>query len=118
MASRKHKCWGKKAIANTYFLIKDETRELSFKQKKYVKFKNTKWVFHGITKSKFRYKVDKHKTIYVVDVLNILQLLSSKYFILSKNLLSIHGYHFDYMKLVTFNINLNFKSAGFNSLLK
>ena len=117
-ASKKHKRWGRKAIANNYFLTKDATSELSFKQKDYVKFKNTKWVFHGITKNKSRYKINKQKTIYLVDVSNISQLLSSKHFILPKSLLSIHGYHFNYMKLVTFNTNLNFKSAGLDSSLK
>ena len=62
--------------------------------------------------------MNKDKTIYLVDVSNISQLLSSKHFILPKNLLSVHGYHHNYMKLVTFNTNLNFKSAGLDSSLK
>ena len=87
-------------------------------KKKYLKFKNTKWVFHGKSKSKSRYNIRKSKTISLVDVSNISQLLSSKHFVLPKNLQPIHGYHPNYMKLVTFNTNLKFKSAGLNSSFK
>lgn len=129
-AKRKHKRWGKKAIANTYFLRKTEveknfseaqnpeTAKSTFKKQKYLKFKNTKWVFHGKSKSKSRYNICKSKTIYLVDVSNISQLLSSKHFILPKNLQPIHGYHQNYMKLVSFNTNLKFKSAGVDSSFK
>jgi len=96
-------------------LQKDNTSETSSKVKNYLKFKNTKWVFHGKVKSKSQYRTNKFKTIYLVDVTNISQLLSSKHFILPKKLLTIHGYHPNYMKLVTFNTNLNFKPADVDS---
>ena len=35
-----------------------------------------------------------------------------------KNLQPMHGYHPNYMKFVTFNINLKIKSAGLNSSFK
>ena len=113
-ASRKHRRWGRKLIAKTYFLTKDldNDKSTSPKAESYKKFKNTKWVFHGVTKHKSRYNSDKTKTIYLVDVTNIAQLLSSKHYILPKNLLNIHGYSPDYMRLITFSINLKFKSAG------
>lgn len=129
-AKKKHKRWGKKAIANTYFLQKaEEQNDFSGTQKpemekkvsrtrKYLKFKNTKWVFYGKSKSRSRYNISKSKTIYLVDVTNISQLLSSKHFVLPKNLLTTHGYHPNYMKLVTFNTNLKFKSTGFDSSFK
>lgn len=129
-AKRKHKRWGKKAIANTYFLRKIEIEKNSseaqnpeivksaIKKPKYSKFKNTKWVFHGKSKRKSRYHIRKSKIIYLVDVSNISQLLSNKHFILPKNIQQIHGYHPNYMKLATFNTNLKFKSAGLNSSLK
>jgi len=127
-AKRKHKRWEKKEIANAYFLQKVEeqnnssgaqkpkTKEKVSKTQKYLKFKNTKWVFHGKSKSRSRYSIGKSKTIYLVDVTNILQLLSCKHFVLPKNLLTTHGYHLNYMKLVTFNTNLKFKSASFDSI--
>ena len=82
------------------------------------KFKNTKWVFHGIVKSKSRYNPGNDKTIYLVDVINITKLLSSKHYILPKSLVNIHGYHPDYMRLLTFSTNLKFKSAGVDSSFK
>ena len=120
-ASKKHKRWGKKLIAETYFLSEEPDNESMSgkrKKKKYKKTKNVKWVFHGITKNKSRYNAGKHKTIYLVDVGHISQLLASKHFILPKNLSHIHGYHKDYMKLITLNTNLNFKSVGINSSFK
>ena len=127
-AKKKHKCWGKKAIADTYFLRKiDEQnsffgiqkhkiRKKVFTTQKYLKLKNTKWVFHDNHKSK--HLLNKYKTIYLVDVVNISQLLSSKYYVIPINLLPAHNYHYNYRKLMIFNINLKFKSAGLNSLLK
>ena len=84
----------------------------SIKKEEYIKFKNTKWVFHGIAQSKSWYNTHKDKTIYLVDVTNISKLLSSKHYIMPKKLLTIHGYHPDYMKLLTLSTNLKFKSAG------
>ena len=97
-SKRKHKRWEKKASANTYFLRKPEikkknnsseaqnpeTEKSALKKKKYLKFKNIKWVFHGKSKSKSRYNIRKSKTIYLVGVSNISQLLSSKHFVLPK----------------------------------
>lgn len=117
-ASKKHKRWGRKKIAHNYFLTKDLDTNSPSKTENYTKIKNVKWVFHGTINSKSRYNIDKHKTIYLVDVVNISQLLSSKHFMLPKKLLDVHGYHPDYMKLVTFNTNLNFKSIGINSSFK
>ena len=113
-ASRKHKRWGRKLIANKYFLRNPD----SLKKIKYSKFKNRKWVFHGIVKEKLRYHEGKPKTIYLVDVSNASQLLSSKFYILPKKYLTIHGYHSDYMKLVDHNTNVNFKAGGMNSSFK
>lgn len=90
----------------------DNDKPTSSKAMNYKKFKNTKWVYHGIVKNKSRYNTDKDKTIYLVDVTNITQVLSSKHYILPKKLLNIHGYHPNYMDLVTFSTNLKFKSAG------
>lgn len=49
-AHNKHKNWGKKLIANTYFLNKNGANSKTFN-----KFKNVKWVFHGSVNAKSRY---------------------------------------------------------------
>lgn len=106
-------------IAQTYFLTENlDNRSLPDKTKNYKKIKNVKWVFHGKVKSESKYNAGNHKTIYLVDVGNIAQLLSSKHFILPKKFINIHGYHHDYMQLVTLNTNLKFKSAGVDSSFK
>lgn len=115
-ASHKHKRWGKRAIANTYFLAKQTVANR--KNPEYIKFKNTKWVFHGVTRAKSRYNVDNTKVIYLVDPGNISKLLSSRHYILPKKLLDIHAYSEDYMKVVDFNTTLNLKALGTNTGFK
>jgi len=116
--SRKHKRWGRKLIANTYFLINLDFLKVHFRKVKYSKFKNRKWVFHGIVKEKSVYHKDKPKIRYLVDVSNISQFLSSKLYILPQKYLGIYGYHSDYMKLVNHNTNVIFKVGGIHSSFK
>jgi hypothetical protein len=49
---------------------------------------------------------------YLTDIGNVSQLLSSKHFVLPKNLVVIHGYHHSYLWLASFNVSPKFKSAG------
>lgn len=118
-ACRKHKRWGRKLIADNYFLRKiSSTSDVHYKKVSCLKFKNRKWVFHSTVNKKSRYNTGKNKTIYLVDVGNISQLLPSKYYILPKKYLTIHGYHLEYMKLVTHSTNVNFKTGGIYSSFK
>jgi RNA-directed DNA polymerase len=118
-ACRKHKRWGRKVIANKYFLRKIlSTGDVRLKGGSYSKFKNRKWVFHGTVNKKSRYNAGKDKIIYLVDVSNISQLLASKCYILPKKYVSIHGYHPDYMKLATHQTNVIFKTGGKYSSFK
>lgn len=100
-ASQKHMLWGKKAIAAVYFLT-IKTSIPFFKRKSYIKFKSAKWVLKKTIKHK-----GKKKTNYL-HVISILQLISSKYVIFPKSLLAIHGYSYDYIKLIAFNTNFVF----------
>lgn len=72
-ASRKHKRWGRKIIASKYFLMNPDSLEVRYRKVKYSKFKNRKWVFHGIARGKLRYNENNSKTIYLVDVSNVSQ---------------------------------------------
>jgi len=117
-ASRKHKRWGRKLIASRYFLMNPDSLKVPYKKRKYSKFKNRKWVFHGIVKKKSRFHEGKPKSIYLVDVSNVSQLLSSKFLILPKKYLTIHAYHPDYMKLVNYNTNVNLKAGGIHLSFK
>ena len=89
-----------------------------YRKLNYSKFKNRKWVFHGKVFEKSRYTLEKPKTIYLVDVSNISQLLSSKVYVLPNKYLTIHGYHPNYMKIVEHNTNVNLKAGGIYASLK
>lgn len=60
----------------------------------------------------------KTKLIYLVDVGNVSQLLAAKYYNIPQNLIHIHAYHNDYMKIVEYNTNVNFKALGVNAPFK
>jgi RNA-directed DNA polymerase len=110
----KHRRWGKKQIAKTYFLTIDESSNPNHPSGE---IKNVKWVFNGKTNVTSRYG-NKDKRIYLVDIGTIAQLLSSKHYVIPKNLLHVHAYHPDYMKMIEFNTNNNFRALGMNSSFK
>lgn len=117
-AHNKHRRWGKKRIASFYFLTHQQTeKNVNRKRIEYTMIKNVKWVFHGFANQDSRYG-GKVKSRYLVDVGNSNQLLSSKHYIIPKKLLHVHAYHPDYMKMVEFNANNNFKAMGLNSSFK
>jgi len=47
-----------------------------------------------------------------VNITTISQLISSKYYIIPKNIEHVHAYHPDYIKLLDFNANVNLKAMG------
>jgi RNA-directed DNA polymerase len=108
----KHRRWGKKKIAQYYFLNKDM-----------YKFKGRTWTFFGISNIKSRYNDNNNnnKTIYLQDISTTNTILSSKDYIIPKNIIDIHGFDKNYMKLVNFQANLNLKTlskhSGFKSKL-
>ena len=80
-------------------------------QYQYEKFKKRTWTFRGETKDKYRF-TESTKRIFLQDVSNTNAVLSSKHYIIPKNLNLIHAYSEDYMKLVDFQATLNLKAAG------
>lgn len=79
--------------------------------------KNVKWGFHGFTNGESIYG-GKQKSRYLVDIGTSSQLLSTKNYVIPLNLLHVHAYHPDYMKMIQFNTNNNFKAMGLNSSFK
>lgn len=116
-AHRKHRRWGRIAIAKRYFLTIKDDSEIK-KNPLFVKIKNTKWVFHDTISHKSRYNKDVNKSIYLINPSMSTQLLTARLYIIPKDLINIHAYHKDYMKLVEFGTNLNFKAQGVNGPLK
>ncbi|YP_008475027.1 hypothetical protein (mitochondrion) [Candida oxycetoniae] len=109
-AKRKHRKWGRIKIASYYFLTPKVLGTKRYNTQ-YFKVINVKWVFHGKTNSKSRY-IDNSKTIYLVDVGNASQLLTFRKYVILRNIIGIHAYHKDYMKIIEFNTNVNFKALG------
>ena len=120
-AHRKHKRWGWKLIAKTYFLTENSNHDKSKLNKAnwYKKIQNNKWVFNGTVKTKSRYSKNKNnKKIYLVNIIHVSKLLSTKHYVLPKKLWNVHAYHSNYMKLITFNTNLKFKATTNNLTFK
>ncbi len=119
-AHRKHPRWGKKLIARIYFLRSQEkiTRKTNTRNVDYSTFKATRWVFSGIVWAESRYNPDSTKRIFMVDPSNISQVLSTKEYCIPKPLIDIHAFAEDYMKLVTWCINVNIKALGINNTRK
>jgi hypothetical protein len=113
---KKHKCWGRTLIVNTYFLRKIKCYKNFLRKKYFLKFKNIKWVFYSIIKNQLIY--NKSKIFYLLYNKNNFQLLTNIHFIISKNLLNIHIYHINYIKLVMFDNNFKFKLIKLNSIIK
>lgn len=82
-ARRKHRKWGRKRIARTYFLRPNGA-----------KFKNRVWAFRGQTRVNSRYKAEKvGKSIYLVNPIadfETLRMLDAR---IVNSLKGIHGYH-------------------------
>ena len=98
----KHRRWGKKKIAEYYFLNKEK-----------ISFKGRIWTFYGISGTKSRYNENSiNKTIYLQDISTTNTILSGKEYIMPKKLLTVHGFDKNYMELVEFQANLNLKSLS------
>ena len=61
-AHKKHKKWGKKKIAEFYFLTKQSEIKVHKRKQKPQKTKNLKWLFHGTANSKSRYTKSSKKS--------------------------------------------------------
>lgn len=101
-AQKKHPKWGKKTIAHKYF-------------RSNTTFKNRTWVFHGITAKLSRYHSqgrNEGKKIYLVDPSNIVSSVCATKFNIPKNLLNIHAFHKDYLKILEYKSKTNLLSIG------
>ena len=107
-AKRKHRRWGRKRIAKTYFLDINRT-----------KFKGRLWAFRGQTFNNSRYKDDDSgKKIYLVNPIadiDTLAMFSER--ILNKDM-GIHGYHKDVKELEEYIANQRDKNRKKYKTLK
>jgi RNA-directed DNA polymerase len=122
-AHKKHKRWGKKRIANFYFLTKEkrktpselatiehsEKKKTNEKKQKFQKIKNIKWSFHGAANSK---SSKKSKTIHLYNIVEKGSTVSALTYRVPKNLRNIHAYHSDVLKFIEWSVKANQKAIG------
>jgi group II intron reverse transcriptase/maturase len=125
-AHKKHKRWGKKKIAEFYFLTKQKKKlsdsknteysetKTHKKKQKFQKTKNLKWSFHGAVKSKARYSKSskKSKTIHLYNIVEKGSTVSALTYCVPQNLRKIHAYHLDISKFIEWGVKANQKSMG------
>ena len=113
-AHKKHRRWGKKKIAEFYFLTKQSRTKIHKKKEKFQKTKNLKWSFHGTAKSKSRYTKSskKSKSIHLFNINEKGLTLSALSYNVPQNLRKIHAYHPDINKFIEWTIKANQKSMG------
>jgi RNA-directed DNA polymerase len=119
-AHRKHKKWGKKKIAEFYFLIKQtkDTGHLKTKihqrKQKFQKTKNFEWSFHGTANSKARYIKfsKKNKSIHLFNINEKGLTVCALAYRVPQNLRKIHAYHPDNHKFIEWTVKANQKVLG------
>lgn len=113
-AHKKHKRWGKKKIAEFYFLTKQSKTKLHQKKKAFQKIKNLKWSFYGIIKSKSRYIKSsiKSKSIHLFNMKEKGLTVSALTYNVPQNLRKIHAYHPDINKFIKWTVKANQKALG------
>lgn len=122
-AHKKHKRWGKKRIAEFYFLTKIKRKKASElvtiehsektkthkKTQKFQKIKNLKWSFHGAAYPK---SSKKSKIIHLYNIVEKGSTVSALTYSVPQNLRNIHAYHSDVLKLIEWSVKANQKAMG------
>lgn len=123
-AHRKHKRWGKKKIAEFYFLRKQkksgELKDVEHsntkahrRKEKFQKTKNLKWSFHGAVNSS-----KKSKTIHLYNIVEKDITVSALTYSVPQDLRKIHAYHSDISKFIEWSVKANQKAFGLFSNTK
>lgn len=142
----KHPTLGKKKLASMYFLTRKndiapglrpgdiEKLDLEYPTQKskqadisltvgtneeYVKFKNTKWVFHGISKTKVRFSnINKTRIAYLLNPTDSSPIITAVKYILPLNLREVHAFHPKIEEVKKFNFGLALLNSSKTSSLK
>ena len=120
-AKRKHPKWGRKSIAEQYFLrLKPEERRKKNDISSSTLIHNTRWVFRGITKETSHYKESKNKGyyIYLISPTGTSRVLAALRYRMSSELTKIHAFHKKYMKLIEYSSSVNITAMGKNPSFK
>jgi RNA-directed DNA polymerase len=144
-ARKKHPTLGKKKLALMYFLRKKAHQmdvvdnnsplpesleptgpevpvcgERSTKDDKFIKFKNTKWTFHGISRTESRYSKTTEKTriAYLLKPTDSSPILTATKYILPLTLRLVHAFHPKIDELIKFKLGLSLLSSPKTPTLK
>lgn len=118
-AQKKHKKWGKKKIAEFYFLTKQKiknfdgkkkielfNRKIHKKKQQFQKTNNFKWSFHGAVNSKLS---KKNKTLHLYNTVKKGSIVSAILYKVPQNFRVIHAYHPNILKLIKWSVKTNQK---------
>jgi len=142
---KKHPTLGKKKLALMYFLIKkvnqrdviDDNSPLpepleptevevpvceqrSTKNDKFIKFKNKKWTFHGISRTESRYSKTTGKTriAYLLQPTDSSPIIYATKYVLPLTLRLVHAFHPKIDELIKFKLGLSLVSTPKTPTLK
>lgn len=120
-AKRKHPKWGRKSIAEQYFLrLKPEGRRKKNDISSSTLIHNVRWVFRGITKETSHYKESQNKGyyIYLLSPTGTSHVLAALKYRMSSELTKIHAFHRKYMKLIEYSSSVNIMAMAKNPSFK
>ena len=99
---KKHPTLGKRTLAKMYFIRPDEKVDPEIVEEsspmvidtkeKYLKMKNYKWVFYGLTKTKSRYSKQKVRTSFLLNPLQSSSILAATKYLLPEKLRAYHAF--------------------------
>ena len=142
---KKHPTLGKKKLALMYFLSKKvnqmdvvdynsplpelqvpQEEEVPFgeqrstKDDKFIKFKNTIWTFHGISRTEYRYSKTTGKTriAYLLKPADSSPIITATKYVLPLNLRMVHAFHPKIDELIKFKLGLSLLSTPKTPSLK
>jgi|ERR1700675_286476 len=137
---KKHPTLGKKKLALMYYLRKKSSQineidsnspilepwpiqgceQISTKDDKYIKFKNTKWNFHGVSRTESRYSENTSKTriAYLINPLVYSPILTSTKYVLPLKLRLVHAFHPKIYELINLKLRLSLLSSPKTPTLK
>jgi RNA-directed DNA polymerase len=119
-AKKKHPRWGKRSVANMYFLkLKSDQRKWKDLSQA-IPFKGTRWTFRGLTKKNSHFKDQENvgKANYLLNPSSANTIQSSLNYRMSSKLIKIHAFHEEYMKLIEFANKNNLLAQGKYSSFK
>nr|ATI20467.1 group II intron reverse transcriptase/maturase [Juglanconis juglandina] len=118
-ARRKHPRWGRRKIAQTYFLDAKRNKSRLIETISERTGNTNKWIFTGKTKNESIHRESKGgKRIELVNPTQVTATLSAKLNRIPKELELVHAYHPSYVRLIEFATKISITSLKMNQTAK